>query len=253
MYNSKKGNKMKTYLKYKETKGNVLVVGDLHIPAEHQGYLRFIKLVYKTYECTRVVFIGDIVDHHASSYHEPDPDLQSAGDELDEVRRRLKKWGNAFPEALVCIGNHDAIPARKLKTAGLPSSLLKNENEIYGTPKTWDWHSSFILDDVLYKHFPEGGSTLTGQLRGAERNGMSTVTGHTHSVGGVAYSAGYKNTVFALATGCGIDRHHKAFAYGANSRFKPIIGCGVVFDGGFMAQFIPMDLKAFNGKRKLDV
>lgn len=244
---------MNTYEKFTHIQGNILVIGDTHLPAEHQGYLGFVKRVAELYNCRRVVHIGDFVDHHSSSFHESDPDLRSAGDELRFVKQRAQRWYNAFPEVLVCWGNHDAIPARKLKASGLPSSLLRTPNEIYGAPRGWVWGESFILDGVLFKHQPEGGNTLTGQLRGAERNMMSTVTGHCHSTAGVAYSAGYKDTVFAMATGCGIDRHHAAFAYGKNSRFKPVIGCGVVHLGGKRAVFIPMDLQAYNQKKKQDI
>ena len=34
------------------------------------------------YNPTEILFIGDILDNHASSYHELDPDGYSAGDDL---------------------------------------------------------------------------------------------------------------------------------------------------------------------------
>ena len=48
----------------------VLVVGDLHLPFTHENYLGFCKRIYKQYKCNKVVFIGDIIDNHYTSYHE---------------------------------------------------------------------------------------------------------------------------------------------------------------------------------------
>ena len=59
---------------------NVLVIGDIHAPFElGKGYLQFCKDTYKEYNCNRVVFIGDIIDNHYSSYHETDADGLGGG------------------------------------------------------------------------------------------------------------------------------------------------------------------------------
>lgn len=235
--------------KFANRAGNVLVIGDTHIPYEHQGYLAFCKKVADKFNCKRFVHIGDEVDMHASSFHESDPRLPSADNEFELSLKKLRKWYKAFPEMLVCIGNHSAIPERKGRAGNLPSRFIRAYAEAWEAPKGWEWGYEHMLDGVLYKHIPNGGSTLTGQLRGAERNMLSMVTGHTHSIAGVAYSASYKQTVFALAVGCGIDRKSLAFEYGKESKFKPIIGCGVVFDGGKCAVWVPFDLKAYAQKK----
>lgn len=231
-----------TLEKFQKKSGNILVIGDTHIPYEHPDYLAFCKKVAKQFSCTRFVHVGDEVDMHASSYHESDPRLANPETEYETAVSRLKKWYKAFPEMLVCIGNHSAIPERKGRTSGLPSKFITAYKDAWQAPEGWQWGYEFVLDDVLFKHTPNGGNTVTGQLRGAERNMLSTVTGHTHATAGVAYSAGYTKTVFAMAVGCGIDRKSLAFEYGKESRFKPILGCGVVFDGGRYAVWVPMNL-----------
>ena len=70
---------------------NVLVIGDLHEPFCLDGYLEFCIEQYKTYNCNQVIFIGDILDNHAFSYHEPDPDGMSAGMELQESIKKVSK------------------------------------------------------------------------------------------------------------------------------------------------------------------
>ena len=88
---------------------NILVIGDIHEPFAIDGYLEFCFEQYKKYNCNKVVFIGDLLDNHFSSYHATDPDGFGAGEELTRAMSKIKKWYQYFPEALVCIGNHDAI------------------------------------------------------------------------------------------------------------------------------------------------
>ena len=74
----------------------ILVVGDIHAPFELKEYLQFCKDTYANYNCNQVIFIGDIVDNHASSFHISDPDGMGGGDELDLAIKKLKKWHIEF-------------------------------------------------------------------------------------------------------------------------------------------------------------
>ena len=89
----------------KKTERNVLVIGDLHEPFCLDEYLDFCVDTYRKYACNQVIFIGDIIDNHYSSYHETDPDGLSGGDELNLAIERIARWKHAFPEAIVIIGN----------------------------------------------------------------------------------------------------------------------------------------------------
>jgi len=103
---------------------NILVVGDLHIPFELDGYFDWCVEQYEKHNCNHVIFIGDILDNHAFSYHEADPDGLSAGKELEQSIKQVKKWHDAFPNADVCIGNHDRLAARKSFTGGIPKAWI---------------------------------------------------------------------------------------------------------------------------------
>src|SRR5690554_1910202 len=70
----------------------VLVIGDLHEPFCLNGYLSHCKKIQEKYNCNEVVFIGDVVDNHYSSYHETDADGLGGGDELDAAINRLSRW-----------------------------------------------------------------------------------------------------------------------------------------------------------------
>jgi len=217
----------------------VLIIGDTHIPYEHKDYLSFCKKIHKEYKCNKVVHIGDVSDMHALSYHESNPNLPSAGDELKMVRKKIKPWLKAFPKAKVCIGNHCALPFRKAMTAGIPPEMMLDYAHIYETPG-WDWGHRFEIDGVQYFHGK--GSGKLAALNAAILERSSIVMGHLHSQSGVKYTASHKDRLFAVDTGCGIDIKHPAFAYGANMSARPILSCAVVIDG-WLPHVIPMRLK----------
>jgi hypothetical protein len=219
----------------------ILGIGDLHEPYTHHRYLRFCKDVYRRFRCTQAVFLGDIADNHAISYHEHDPNLYSPGDELRIARRKIRKWVVAFPNAKVCEGNHDKLPFRKAMTCGLPFEWIRNYAKLWDTPG-WDWQLEHIIDDVLYTH--QRGSGVTAALNGAIKERMSVVIGHLHGQFGVKYTASKKDRIFGADCGCGIDVKKRAFAYGKEFAQKPILGCLVIKDGWY-PQAIPMRL---NGK-----
>jgi predicted phosphodiesterase len=204
---------------------NVLVIGDLHEPFCLDGYLEFCIEQYKTYNCNQVIFIGDILDNHAFSYHEPDPDGMSAGMELQESIKKVSKWYEAFPYADVCIGNHDRLAARKSFTGGIPKAWLKTYNEVLGTPN-WNWVESIVYDNVLYEH-GEGGQAKTK----AKNNLMSSVCGHTHTEAYSLWYVGKRYRIFATQVGCGVDSKTYAAAYAKNFK-KQAIGCAVVLNNG---------------------
>ncbi len=220
---------------------NVLVIGDTHLPFEHPKYLEFCKEIQWKCKCAKVVHIGDLVDNHAISYHEHDPDGWSPAHEMEETDKHLAQWFKAFPKLYFCYGNHDRIPDRKGKTVGLPSRCFRSFRDMWSLPKTWQDDFEWVIDKVLYKH----GTGFAGKyahVAAAERARMKTVIGHTHSSGGIEYLVSSKDCIFGMNVGCGIDTKRYAFAYGRDFPRKPVLGCGVVTDGGEYAQFFPMKL-----------
>ena len=204
---------------------NILVIGDLHEPFCLDGYLEWCLEQYEIYNCNQVIFIGDILDNHAFSYHEPDPDGLSAGMELELSIKKIAKWYEAFPIADVCIGNHDRLASRKRFTGGIPAAWIKTYNGVLGTPN-WNWVESVVYDDVLYEH-GEGGQAKTK----AKNNLMSSVCGHTHTEAYTIWFVGKRYRVFAVQTGCGVDASTYAAAYAKNFK-KQAIGCAVVLNNG---------------------
>ena len=111
---------------FTKDESRVLVIGDLHEPFCLDGYLKFCKDTYKKFNCNQVVFIGDIIDSHYSSFHETDPNGMGGSEELQLAINKIAKWYKAFPKATVTIGNHDRIIMRKAFSGGIPSIWIKS-------------------------------------------------------------------------------------------------------------------------------
>lgn len=208
----------------------VLVIGDTHLPFQHRGYLDFCLDMKKKHKCNKVVHIGDLVDNHAISYHEHDPDGWSPADEMKETDKHLKVWFKAFPNVLLCRGNHDALVDRKGKTVGLPKRCFQEFRNIWNLPNGWQDGFEWVIDGVLYKHGLGYGGKYA-HVTAAIEEGRSVVIGHAHSILGVEYIMTSDMRKFGMNVGCGIDKKKYAFNYGKDFKRKPALGCGIVIDG----------------------
>lgn len=200
----------------------ILVIGDLHEPFCLTEYLEFNKTLAHQYNVDEVIFIGDIIDNHAVSYHESDINGLSAGHELEEALVKIQKWYRAFPNAKVCLGNHDLLFSRKLKSAGLPIQILKEYSKLFATPN-WDYKEQFVINNVLFTH---GTGLSINQLKTKVlTEQLSVVVGHFHSVAKVEW---FNQKLFSAVVGCGIDKQHYAFDYAKASPNKPIISSLII-------------------------
>jgi len=213
----------------------VLVIGDIHEPFSRKGYLEFCRWVQEEKNCGTVVFIGDIIDNHYSSYHETETNAMGADDELEAAIAKVQEWHKVFPVAYVTIGNHDRMAFRKAKSSGVSSKWVRDYDEVLGTPN-WSFVEEVEIDGVNYNH-GEGGTARTKMKNELQ----SQVQGHIHTQAYVEYSTGKHYIIFGMQVGCGVDDSAYAMAYGKNFK-KSTISCGVV-ENGRDAQVIPMDLE----------
>jgi len=205
-------------------KSKVLAIGDLHEPFTLKNYINFCKKMYKKHDCNKVIFMGDIIDNHYSSYHETDAEAMGGKDELELAIKKIKKWYKAFPVAHVIIGNHDRIVFRKAQTGDIPSKWIRDYSEVLETP-SWKFVDRLVVDDVQYIH-GEGG---TARMK-SKADMMSTVQGHLHTQCYNEWSVGATFKVFGMQVGCGIDHDSYAMGYAKRGK-KPAIGCGIIIDG----------------------
>lgn len=233
---------METVAKKINAKGRpVLLIGDTHLPYEHHDYLKFCQAVADKYHAEIHLHVGDELDYHAISFHDSDPDLLSAGDELTKAIEKLVPWHEAFPKLILLESNHGSLVFRKQKANGIPIRVLKSLKDIYETPK-WTWWDDVLIStkygDVYGCH---GKASGYGKL--ALEQGCSAFQGHYHGKLEVTWHQRVEHRRFNMFVGCGINYRSLAFAYGRANLPKPILGCGII-DGEGMPHVIKMKLNA---------
>jgi hypothetical protein len=219
----------------KDESNRVLVIGDLHEPFCLDGYLDFCIEQKEKFNCNRIVFIGDVIDNHFSSYHETDANGLGGADELDFAIKKIARWRDAFPVATVIIGNHDRIIMRKAQTSAVPTKWIREYKDVLEVPQ-WDFVDRLVIDDVQYIH-GEAGTARTK----CKSDMMSTVQGHLHTQAYTEWVVGQKFKVFGTQVGCGINHNSYAMAYAKRGK-KPAIGCVVVLNEGRTPINLLMDL-----------
>ena len=217
-----------------QDKINVLVVGDIHEPFCYDGYREHCYNTYYKYNCNQVVFIGDLIDLHYSSFHTADPDGFGAGMELERAIQKIKLWYEIFPKAKVCIGNHDAIVRRKAFESGISKKWVRDFDEVLNVPN-WEFREVHKIANVIYTH-GTGTSGRNASVNKSLQFGDNTVQGHIHTESSVIWEG--KN--WGMQVGCGVDRESYAMAY---AKFFPKtykISCGVVLDNGKQPIVVPL-------------
>lgn len=220
---------------------SILVIPDQHAPYHHVDAIDFLSAVSAIFRPDLVVNLGDEIDMHAMSFHDSDPNLDSAGVELEKAKLFMEELHDLFPQMLVCDSNHGSMLYRKAKAHGIPVQMIKKYREVlfpeHGAPG-WSWADSWSvqtpLGPVMFKH------QTTGLLTDAAHNATNLVVGHEHGKFDIEYSASSAHLYYGMHAGCLIDKDSMAFAYGKHSLRKPIIGCAVILEG--RPTLIPMVL-----------
>jgi predicted phosphodiesterase len=218
----------------------VLVISDMHIPYSHQDLIPFLTEVKRMYNPDKVVCIGDELDKHSLSFHDSDPDLPSAGDELLEAIDMLQPIYKMFPEMDLVDSNHGSMVYRKGKHHGIPRKYLRSYGEVIDAPKGWVWHNDLKLtmsdgQRVYFHH----GLASDGQ-KVAQRLGINFIQGHFHNSFEIKYTGTPDKLLWNMTIGCLIDDKALAFAYNKTTLGRPLIGLGIILDG--QPLLIPMIL-----------
>lgn len=218
----------------------ILFISDMHIPYQHKGLLPFLEGLKTRYEPTRVICLGDELDKHAMSFHDSDPDLPSAGDELQKSLPIIKELESLFPEMDLIDSNHGSLLYRKAKHHGIPRHYLKGYNDVLGVGEGWKWHFDLTLtlpdDQKVYVHHGKNSSAI----KVAQLMGMSHVSGHFHEAFGIQYASTPASLLFGMNAGCLIDRKALAFAYSNSNMKRQIIGTGLIIDGIPILEAMPL-------------
>ena len=211
---------------------SILVIPDQHSPYHHPDAWNFLAAVKAAFEPDLVVNLGDETDGHALSFHDSDPNLDSAGVELDKAREGLSYLHALFPTMLICDSNHGSMVYRKAKHHGIPAQAIKSYREIlfpeHKAPG-WSWADEWIvhtpLGAVMFKH------QASNVVAEAAHQRCNLMVGHNHSLFEVKYAASSDYLYWGATSGCLVDNDAMAFAYGKTFMKKPIVGCTVVLEG----------------------
>jgi len=219
---------------------SVLVISDLHIPYHHQDAFDFLKALKKKYKPDLIVNIGDECDQHMLSFHEHNPDLMSAGDELKASKGYVKELEKIFPEMTLVHSNHSSLVYRRALKYGLPKDYLKSYNEFLGVGNGWKWVDdlTITLSDGSRCFFTHGISADV--LKVAAQYGMNTVQGHFHTKFSIGYFSNPDALIWGMQVGCLINQKSMAFDYAKNFKSRFIVGCGMIING--QPKLMPMVL-----------
>ena len=219
----------------------ILVISDMHIPYHHKDSFAFLKAIKKEFKPDTVVNIGDSLDFHAISMHEHNPDLFSAGHELQQARKYVKELEGIFPEVTEVDSNHSSLVYRRALKFGMSKEFLRDYGDFLGTKK-WKWIDDLTLtmSNGQRCFFTHGRSADV--LKTSQAMGMSCVQGHYHTKFVISWWANPDNLFFGMNVGCLINQKSMAFAYAKNFKTRFIIGCGIILNG--IPRLLPMVLNA---------
>lgn len=224
-----------------KSKSKVLVIPDLHCPADHPEALDFLRWTREQFDCDTVMSIGDVSDFLSITFHQVAPEAPSPKQEIDLTVAGLQKYHDEFPGIKVVAGNHDMRVARKAASSQIPYLALRSLCDIIGVP-SWEFVPELELDGVLYRHGAGGG--VNGASRLALKMQMPVVAGHIHSAFGVAYTG---RGIWGLQVGTLIDYNDMRFDYGRQGTYVNHLGCGVVLEGHTP---IAVPFKAFEERKR---
>ena len=208
---------------------SVLILSHTHVPYHHKDLIPFLTKLKKYVNPDKVIHIGDELDKHALSFHDHDPDLPSAGDELKQSLPIIAEIEKLFPEMDLLDSNHGSLVFRRAVKHGIPKAYLKNYADFLKVKK-WKWH-----DDLTIKtpagpvYFCHG--KVADVLKLAQSMGMSCCQGHYHSSYNIKYYGNSLGLYFGLQVGCLVDKDSLAFRYNKTQRARPIIGAAAIING----------------------
>lgn len=242
-----------TYKKVKREFDNsrILVISDLHIPYNHQDSLEFLQHLADKYNPTRIICLGDELDKHSLSFHQSDPDLSNAGDELQASLPVIKQLETMFPEMDILDSNHGSMVWRKAKHHGIPRHYIKGYNDVLGVGDGWQWHNDMTikLPNGQYCYFHHG--KTNNIIRLSQQMGMNCVQGHYHESFKIDYWGNATGLYWGMQAACLIDDDSYAFSYNNVNIKRPIIGTGLIIDSLPVLEPMVLDKKGrWVGRKK---
>jgi len=203
--------------------GSVIVSSDHHywpdmVPVAHRALLKVIKIVKPRVK----ILNGDVFDGGSISRHLPMGWNQTPSpiDELHACQERVGEIEQALPkgcERWWALGNHDTRFERNIATKA-PELAGLNGVRLTDHFPGWDichsfWLNRTSLDPVMVFHNYANG--IHAGYNNAMKSGVTTVTGHTHSLECKPYSD-LRGRRYGIQTGTIADLDGPQFEYQGN-------------------------------------
>ncbi len=213
-----------------EDNSRILIISDIHIPYHHPDSLEFLDYLKYKYQPTRIICMGDELDKHALSFHDSDPNLPSAGDELRQSLPVIAQLNKMFPVMDILESNHGSLLYRKAHANGIPKQYLKSYNEVLNVNSSWKWWYDMTItlpngNKCYFHHGKSANVTKTSQTMS-----MCAVQGHYHETFKIEYWGNPNGLFWAMQTGCLINDNALAFNYNNVNLKRPIIGTGLIIN-----------------------
>ena len=230
---------------FEHDNSRILLISDMHVPYHHQDTLAFLQHLKDKYNPTRIICKGDEIDGHALSFHDSDPDLPSAGDEIRQALPVIAELFKMFPKMDILESNHGSLVWRKAKVSGIPKHYIKSYNDVLGVDSGWKWSFDLTVDlpngQKCYMHHGKTSNII--QL--SQQMGMNATQGHYHESFKIDYWGNSTGLYWGMQCGCLIDDDKLAFNYNNVNIKRPILGTGLIINS--MPVLEPMILLA-NGR-----
>ena len=251
--------KQQKNFKTKTRKANnkrVLFISDLHAPYHHPDALAFLLALHKKHNFTRIVCLGDELDHHTLSFHKKEPEALSIFDELNQAQSFMRELATHFPEVDVVESNHGSLAYRKAKQGGIPRHLVTPYiNTVFGQlnhngelvlvdniGSGWHWHRDLILE------LPNGNSVyvaheIATDCKNAIRRVHSCIVqGHFHTSLELRYEVSPTlGALWGMTGGCLLNDQAVVFNYNRNTPTRPALGCAGILDSQPIIFPMPVD------------
>lgn len=214
-----------------------LIISDLHAPVYHKDTIDFLSEIKRKFRPDHVKCTGDEINWEKLSYHEHNPDLPGAKDELTLARRALIPIFKLFPECDVMESNHSSLPFRKAMTLGLPTDLIKPYKDILIAPSGWRWHLTHTFMTKLGPVFMVHGKSSSPMVL-SKSVGMNAIQGHYHSKAYLSYWSSPVGLFYDMNVGALCDDNSLAMRYMWRNVFTSIMSVGLLQNG--VPRLLPM-------------
>lgn len=209
----------------------IFVFPDFHMPYHHVDLVDFVLEARKLVNPVLDVFIGDIFDKHAMSFHESDPDLRSPGDELKNAIVCMQPIYKAVKKAYILHSNHDMMAFRRARWAGIPLAYMKSYGDAVQAPDGWTWLPELWVKSGRSRIWFDHGEGVMNILKKVDEQGACVVRGHWHTQCGIQYRSTKSALLWGMQVGCLVDRKSLAQAWAKKFSQRFILACGAVIDG----------------------